>query len=312
MHARFYNEAIFRLTLSPRTPLLIKSGVGGDVGLDPTLPDMNFVRTHRPDRDQDEVYIPGSSLRGVVRSHAERLLRSIGPDAACDSVHPSKKDASPGLKPSCGAGSSTDIKGDEAYRRSCHACRIFGNTMLAGRARVSDFYLSDAQDPVFEIRYGVAIDRVTAAVAQGPFEMEILTQGTFAGQITLRNFTLAQFGLLAAALLDIGDGLVPIGYAKSRGLGRVSLGLQEVAVRTLRDPLSQVCGVGALCDEQHRQRYGLPNGDKERFPASAEAVRRGGFWLLQATDDAAKSWLDAASGRWPEEVRNGGNRESIT
>ncbi|MGD9101343.1 MAG: hypothetical protein PVF45_12760, partial [Anaerolineae bacterium] len=41
--------------------------------------------------------------------------------------------------------------------------------------------------------------------------------------LTLRNFQLWQVGLLAVALRDLADGRVPLGFARSRGLGRVSL-----------------------------------------------------------------------------------------
>ena len=85
MHARFYNEARLDLTLRPVTPLLIKAG--GATGLDPSRPDMEFVRTRRASENgpwQEMVYIPGSSLRGVLRSHGERLVRSINPDQACN------------------------------------------------------------------------------------------------------------------------------------------------------------------------------------------------------------------------------------
>jgi len=72
MHGAFYNEAILDLSLKPHTPLLIKSGQPTEI--DPTLPDMQFVRTRRPDTGEEVIYIPGSSLRGVVRSDVEQLV----------------------------------------------------------------------------------------------------------------------------------------------------------------------------------------------------------------------------------------------
>jgi hypothetical protein len=126
------------------------------------------------------------------------------------------------------------------------------------------------EKPVSQKHYGVAIDRVTGAVAQGPFNLETVTEGSFAGIITLRNFTLGQFGLLAAALLDVGDGLVPLGFGKSRGLGRVDLAVVHLAVRTLRDPGDAILGTGALCDERTREAFDLPVPERERLPSSAE------------------------------------------
>jgi hypothetical protein len=48
--------------------------------------------------------------------------------------------------------------------------------------------------------------------------------------LTVRNFQLWQVGLLAVALRDMADGRVPIGFAKSRGLGQVTLTYQELQI----------------------------------------------------------------------------------
>src|SRR5438067_979243 len=100
MHRLFLNEATLDLELRPSSPLLIKSGEAGEVSLDPLLPDMNFVRTRRPDRGE-EVYVPGSSLRGVLRSHAERLLRSVRMDLACNPLQFRSGDGPRDLRPCC-------------------------------------------------------------------------------------------------------------------------------------------------------------------------------------------------------------------
>lgn len=300
MHAYLYNEAIFDLSIRPRTPLLIKSGRSGEEALDPTLPDMSFVRMRRPGQSEEEVYIPGSSLRGVVRSHAEKLLRSIAESSACD---PTQTGGGNGRK-ACFANQSNtiDVQGPEAYRKSCYACRLFGNTALAGRTRVGDLYLSPEQAPLLARRYGVAIDRVTGAVAQGPFEIEILTDARFLGRLTLRNFTLGQLGLLAAALLDLGDGLVPMGYGKSRGLGRVAIEFQSVQIRTLREPNGAIWGLGALAREADRQAYELPQADKERLPVALPVGRERGFHTLRSEGAATNAWLEAVAALWVEEV----------
>lgn len=300
MHAYLYNEAIFDLTIRPRSPLLIKSGRSGEEALDPTLPDMSFVRMRRPGQSEEEVYIPGSSLRGVVRSHAEKLLRSIAIDNACD---PTQTSGGNGRK-ACFANKSNtaEISGLRAYLDSCYACRLFGNTALAGRTRVGDLYLTPEQAPLLSRRYGVAIDRVTGAVAQGPFEIEILTDARFTGRLTLRNFTLGQLGLLGAALLDLGDGLVPMGYGKSRGLGRVTVDFQAVQIRTLRQPDGAIWGIGALAREADRQAYQLPSTDKERLPVALPVGRERGFYTLRSAGDATTAWLEAAAALWVEEV----------
>lgn len=296
VHSRFYNEAVFDIRLRPRTPLLIKAGGEGAAALDPTVPDMNFVRMPQPDGSA-VIYIPGSSLRGVLRAHAERLVRSVKPHEACDPLARGNEASSYGLRAACF--SQVEASGDKAYREACYACRLFGTTGLASRVRVVDLYPEG--EPSCDTRYGVAIDRVTGA-AHNPFEMEIVTDGVFSGLITLRNFTLGQFGLLAASLLDVGDGLVPLGYGKSRGLGRVDLAVTRLTVRTLRDPEGALLGVGALCDERTREAFRLPAAARESLVVGAAAQRERGFFVLAAEGAEVRRWLEAVVPRWLEEI----------
>ncbi|ACX52120.1 protein of unknown function DUF324 [Ammonifex degensii KC4] len=297
MHSRFFNEAVFELLLYPDTPLLVKAGGEGVEALDPTLPDMSFVRL-RQVGGEEVPFIPGSSFRGVLRSHAERLVRSVKKEEACDPLNHKERE-SWNLKTACLV--KDKDKGPEAYRKVCYICRLFGTTGLASRVRVGDFY--PEKEPVCSTRYGVAIDRVTGAVAKGPFEMEVVTDGSFRGTITLRNFTLGQFGLLSAALLDIGEGLVPIGFGKSRGLGRVRLEVKRLAIYTLRSPEGALWGVGALCEEEVRKEFRLPPAERERLDLGAkDAAKKGIYHVLSAAGEEAVRWMEKAVPRWLEEI----------
>lgn len=318
MHGRLYNEAEFILRLRPRTPLLIKSGVA--TGLDPTMPDMAFVRTRRMDKKGyavEEIYLPGSSLRGVLRAHAESLLRSIGLQHACDPFKMSKPKESESQSSLLGAclteaslktnKKADKLTGSEAWEFSCYACRLFGNTGLASRLRVGDFNI-DGDDPLTEVRHGVAIDRITGAVAQGPFNLETVTDGEFSGTITLRNFTTGQLGLLAAALLDLSDGIVPIGHAKSRGLGRVELTFDRITFRfpLNRPPEGKIRGIGALADEATRNAYILPKAEDDSLNADTafESGRQGAFrtLMMEGKDQEARDWLDKIMTTWVEQL----------
>lgn len=310
MHSLFYNDLTLSLEIRPITPLLIKSGETGTHTLDPTLPDMSFVRTKRPGATTEEIYLPGASVRGVLRSHAERLIRSAYPDKACDPLRTKGTGRRPsGLRASCAANKNekNDLPGSQAYVDSCYACRIFGNTILAGRVRVTDFYVASnngtAEQPLTTIRYGVAIDRVTGAVAQGPFDLEVVTDGRFVGTITLRNFTLGQLGVLAASLLDMADGLVPLGYGKSRGLGRVQVTVSQFLMRTLKDPQARILGIGALCDDPStRERYQLPSAEQDQITVQAEPIQNRGFWTLQSQGELARQWLEQVAPKWLQEA----------
>ncbi|MBK9715770.1 MAG: hypothetical protein IPO81_31475 [Kouleothrix sp.] len=90
MHKATYLEGRVELTIEPDGPILIKAGESG--GGEPTRPDMEFVRTRfrgapaaPPDdsraRQADQIYLPGPSLKGVVRAQAERIARTLDSDA---------------------------------------------------------------------------------------------------------------------------------------------------------------------------------------------------------------------------------------
>ena len=108
MHKTLLNQACLRIVLKPRGPWLIKSGVETP---DPTRPGMEFVRT-RHARVGDTVYLPGTSLKGAVRSHAERVLQGIGVQV-CDPL-----DRRHACKAPRGRHETSTV-----YKEQCPACR---------------------------------------------------------------------------------------------------------------------------------------------------------------------------------------------
>lgn len=236
MHKRRFNEFTLSFVIRPQGPLLIKSGQ--ESGADPTLLDMNFVRTHHAALGDKTVYLPGSSLKGTLRSYAEKVARTLSEGHAPQ--NPPVFCCNP-LGRSSRVGDNDYFCGEKLAKRSeteryalaCPICRTFGHTHLAAHLRLSDAYpLNPAQPANIEVfhqtnetssRDGVAIDRISGAVAVGPFNLEVVTQGAFYGSLTLTNFQLWQLGLLAIVWRDLGQGRVPMGFGKSRGLGRVAV-----------------------------------------------------------------------------------------
>ncbi|MCX7969357.1 MAG: RAMP superfamily CRISPR-associated protein, partial [Armatimonadetes bacterium] len=195
MHKRIWNSLQVEFTILPKSPLLVKSGL---VSPNPSLPDMQFVRTVTA--NGETVFIPGSSLKGVFRSFTERVLRTLdGWQGACD----------PFGDNSCGRKLANDEDTAKIYRNSCKACKIYGNTRLRGRIAFTDAFPNG--EVKTETRYGVAISRLTNAVAHGPFEMEIVVSGSFSGSLAIQNFEVWQLGLIALTIKAINDGLVKIG-----------------------------------------------------------------------------------------------------
>ncbi|MEW6399740.1 MAG: RAMP superfamily CRISPR-associated protein [Bacillota bacterium] len=261
MLKRLVNECIMELAIQPDGPILIKSGIETIAG-----PSMAFVQTYRNGRSQ--VYLPGSSIKGVLRSHAERIVRTFGEDKACSPL----KDDGPNM--SCGRRFDKRKKRfneeptpPEVYAALCPICRLFGSTWYAGRLATADAY---AEGPVrLEQRDGVGIDRFTGGAASGAkFDMEVVISGTFVTTLHVRNFELAQLGLIGFLLQDLKDGLVRMGMGKSKGLGKVTAQVRSVRVDYLgrgvagpSDGLLSLRGVGDFLPDDTARQYGLARPD---------------------------------------------------
>lgn len=282
MHKARYNLLYLSLELSPRGPLLVKSG---GVSADPSLPDMQFVRTYHPERGET-VYVPGSSLKGVVRGFVEKVLRTLDDSDSWRHACPTFADDAD----SCGRKlSAGEMPSHEIYRRSCGACRIFGHTRLRGRASFTD--LLPTREVRTEVRYGVAISRLSHAVAQGPFEMEVAVAGTFAGQLVLENFELWQVGLLVLALESMERGLLKVGYGKNRGFGEVSVSVREARLDEVATGLDPAVwrGLGVLVNGDEAGRYGLRPDDRVDglpHPSTSEEL---GVYIRRTYD--AERWI---------------------
>ncbi len=274
MFKQLLNECIINLQIIPKGPILIKSGVATASG-----PDMTFVTVFRNGRE--EVYLPGSSLKGVLRSHAERISRTLNPDATCDPF--AKKDDE---EPSCSA--RFDVRKDNrekldpptAYRDACLICKLFGSTSFAGRLATADAYaVGDPPKP--RRRDGVGIDRFTGGASSGAkFELEVLTEGTFGTKLYMRNFELWQLGLVGFLLQDFKDGLIRIGMGKSRGLGNVTCEVKDVRLDFLgpKAPKASngqlnLCGAGSLFSEA--ETYGIVSPDEISIPFDGELRSNG-------------------------------------
>jgi len=221
---------------------------------------MQFVRTTTP--QGETVFIPGSSLKGVFRSFTEKVLRTVDERLTCNPVNREESCENTRLK-------NLDEKAldytAQVYKKSCHACKIYGNTRLRGRLGFQDAYPQG--NVKTETRYGVAISRLTNAVAQGPFEMEIVVSGQFKGALTLENFEVWQLGLLALTIRAINEGLVKIGFGKNRGFGEVDFRVTKATLDFARtnDPIppTEIWGVGAFVrDDEERRNYGLKEDDR--------------------------------------------------
>ena len=315
MHKRIVNQAIIEITISPVGPLLIKAS---DQGADPTKPDMEFVETyHAGDRN---VYLPGSSLKGAIRAHCERIVRTLGGENPSHSgiwaCEPLEQDS-----PCRKLDEKYNGNGAAIHKNSCTICQIFGSTDISAHARIADAYPVNPEEIRREERNGVAIDRVFGSVAHGPFNFEVITAGEFKTTIHVKNFTTAQLALIALAIRDFDQQRVGIGFAKSRGLGQVNMKVNSVEIRyptavvednqieflgQLSKKLTDnkiVVGAGELVSPDDQQAYGFPESDavETEVPIEADEFGLGATLNFETETDITALWSGCVSS-WREVV----------
>lgn len=216
--ARFANlccEAKWSFDLETVTPLLIRAGTAS--GLDPTRPDMEFVRAHVAGEEQPIPFIPGSSLKGVLRARAGRILNTVARDSAA-----------PGAE-------------------GGHLEDLFGSTRFRSRVNVADAYpVSSPEGRVFRLgtRTNVRIARDSGAAASGAlFVPEVVEHGRFHCELTIVNYRQWHLRLLAWLLADFDEGFLTLGGGTSRGLGRVRVIESMTLLRDYRgDGLADAAG----------------------------------------------------------------------
>jgi CRISPR/Cas system CSM-associated protein Csm3 (group 7 of RAMP superfamily) len=292
MHKRFVNHCTIDLTIIPNGPILIKSG---KEGADPTKPNMEFVETYHP--GGRSIYLPGSSLKGAIRAHGERIVRTVGSEER-PSENNQKLWANNPVTKDCYLenfkkhNQNDSNIGSNLYQLSSFTDQIFGNTSIASRLRIEDAYPDKSVPLKLEERNGVAIDRVLGSVAVGPFNYQVCTSGQFHTKIHLKNFTLGQLGLIGLVLRDLNDGWFGLGFAKSRGLGTVQVKLNQAVVQYPGCILSEdkqilalghpkqwshtyLLGVGEFLSPQEAQLYGFPTPDHQDTPVAAQEMDLG-------------------------------------
>lgn len=260
MFRQWHNHASLAVVLRPETPLALGSG---RPSLDPVRPDAPCART--PTAWGEVPVLPGSSLKGVVRSFCEKLLTARG-------VRP----------PVCDPAGQRPCRG-ERYENVCAACRTFGGPRLAGR-----LWFADA----LPWRAGASAAERTAAAAAVLFDrrrspsrasVEAVSAGTFHTTLTLRNFAFWQLGLLGRALQALNDGTLALGSGRGRGLGRVSASLELLTLEQFGDPEAGPClaGVGTVGAGPEARRETL------ELPVAGESTGYSTCWKLAGADALA-------------------------
>lgn len=306
MLKQLLNECTIKLDLEPVGPILIKER-GPETDEEKQAkkkakekpieePDMIFVRM--PRNDGCEPYLPGSSIKGILRSRAEWIARSLNDAGSCNPFLTSVNEIETDL--ACSQ-RLKEVKGASAYRKACPICKLFGCLSLASRLSLTDAYLREdsriPQDPrmkdslgrerqqlpkpknneyVARKRDGVGIDRFLGSTglvereesAGGTkFDFEIINEGVFTCELYLRNFELWQLGLLGYLLTEMENAQIKIGYGKTRGLGKVRGKAQSVIISYIgknKPPVGphgiQFFGIGEIVQGEKWNDYGFDVG----------------------------------------------------
>jgi CRISPR-associated RAMP protein (TIGR02581 family) len=230
--------------------LVLASGLHIGSGLpDPDI-DMPVMRDAA-----GQPFIPGSSLRGVMRSLVERALATLAPGAGCtlfDESHPycptSNKQARKGIEKLIETGSSKAAL-DRLLAQApqpgqlCDICRLFGSTFIASKLKVFDLRLRDETASASHasekwVRHGVGIDRDKGTAREKiKFNYEVLERAApdleFGFEIVGENLGRVgtgkgpDFALLGLAWKLMGKHLT-IGGKSGSGLGRAAPVLSKV------------------------------------------------------------------------------------
>jgi CRISPR-associated protein Csm3 len=226
---QFDNRWLITATLRMKTAL----SVGSRASLLPAGSDLPVIKT-----PEGVPFIPGSSLKGVVRTYVERVLRTMEEMKsqyqgqrlwACDPLDEANRCVTGERKRELVERARDD---DEEFTKSlwqlsCTACRLFGSPWLASRVAFQDAMLAnrDSLLRLTEVRDGVGIDRDLGSAKSGiKYDFETVPAGAeFALTIVVENADDWEVGLLLLALQAMQRGELPIGGKTTRGPGWTEL-----------------------------------------------------------------------------------------
>ncbi len=214
MFEKLENRAILEYTITTKSDL----HVGGHSTIEPAEVDNPVIKN-----SEGYPIIPGSSLKGILRTETERLLRGLGVKV-CDIFERSERGG-------C---------------NKCAVCKLFGGKDLASSIRIKD---STALQKKTLIRDGVAIDRhKRKAKDGGKFDFEVVPKGTsFPGKLVIENtgivienpeierFEYSKLGAVLSLFDFFNSCSGGIGHATSRGFGEVEINVENFSLISAED-----------------------------------------------------------------------------
>lgn len=175
------NEAVAEFKLYADGPVLISSGKSCKT--DPTLPDSVFL-TGATEDEQNVFVIPGSSMKGVIRTYVEDYFK-------------------------------TD-KVEELFGRVRGAA-------LRSKVSFHDAY-ADMSTVISSIRNSTALNKVAQSASYGSLNnMQVVEKGEFNAGFKIVNYEENELEMIIKALMAVDDGELFFGGKTSRGFGRMKI-----------------------------------------------------------------------------------------
>lgn len=189
---------------------------------------------HKPKHGVGKPVLSGSSLRGALRSHAEKIARTLAtlhyqddPQSflancpACDVLQNAKEEP----LTSCDKRLRIDDNDEVPTVALCLSCQLFGSQRRGSRLWVRDAELV-AEGKLGAVDWKVqdflAIDPFTGGGKEkAKFDAAPLVGQQFQTEITLHNPTEWELGWLTLLLRDLHEGYLTLGFGSAKGYGRV-------------------------------------------------------------------------------------------
>ncbi|MBE6051098.1 MAG: CRISPR-associated RAMP protein [Clostridium sp.] len=238
---KFENRYIIEGTLITESPLHIGAGINDFI---PTAVDAAVIRD-----ENNTPYIPGTSLKGVLRSNIEKLVATgvLGNLKACniliqngDSSEDTEnyynhicvddktiKDIKKSVEENKKIKNKEEAIAQEIYAKQCDICKLFGGHGFASKIQINDSraLISEGEKVYTQIRDGVAIDRDTLTKRdKAKYTFEQVAVGTkFDFKMTIDNLDSEHKVLFKLLITLLESGEIRIGGKTSAGLGLIRL-----------------------------------------------------------------------------------------
>lgn len=200
----------FKGVLTLRTALHIG---GGNVNTSYT--DSPVVRT-----PEGIPYIPGSSLKGVLRSRVEQIAVALPGITTCQLIEDSSSCLTVDSEFRKQHNKTEAVILEKMATDMCHTCKLFGSPYSRSKLTVHDLMVKEWAE-VTQVRDGVVIDRDSERARDRlKYDYEVVPPGAeFELEIWLENPEETDLALACVGINELRSGAVHIGGNTSRGLG---------------------------------------------------------------------------------------------